>query len=73
MILTLAKTEHDRDTTVVLVIYSVQMGGYCMSCKISGTDGRLSSNFKDPSSTHTLPTGHEEPTSHHTPQNTPIS
>jgi hypothetical protein len=67
MILTLAQTEHDKDTTVVLVMYSVQMGGYCMSCKISGSDGRLSSNFKDLSSTHTLPTVNGQTTSDHIP------
>lgn len=46
MVLTLAQTEHDRDTTSVLLMYSVQKGGYCMSCKTSGTDGTLSSYFK---------------------------
>jgi hypothetical protein len=63
----LAKTEHYGDTTVVLVMYSVRMRGYCMSRKTSGTDGRLSSNFKDLSSTQTLPTVHGQPTSHHIP------
>jgi hypothetical protein len=45
MVLTLAQTKQDRDTTVVLVMYRWE--SYCMSCKAPGTDGSMSSDFKD--------------------------